>query len=237
MTWGRPLAPEELESIPTIELLSELKRRHHLLERQGARVAVLGPPCIGKRTQAEAFRRGFGICRISAADLLKQPEGGDQPAGSTDERAVSNLMAMLDQPQCRRGFVLEGFPSTVPQAQRLQEALGERNTALDGAVFLDAPEASLLERCRGRLFHGASGRIYHDKFKPPADDGVDDFTGDALARPPHTEEKFRQDCGTYQEGSGLLREFYKRAGLTREIDAAGPADDVAKACAEAIRKP
>merc|ERR1719166_932603 len=133
---GRGLAPEDLETLPTAELLNELKRRHQLLSRPPARVAVLGPPCAGKRTQAEALRRAYGICRVSGSDLLAA-----DGEGSPDDRAVSALMTLLSRPQCRRGFVLEGFPTTVAQAKTLQETFERAGKEpLGHAIFLEAPE-------------------------------------------------------------------------------------------------
>lgn len=238
MAQARPLAPEDLEGVPTIELLNELKRRHHLLSRPRTRVAVLGPPCVGKRTQAEALRRAFGICRISSRDLLGQPNSGDgaSSSGSSDERAMANLRTLLDRPQCRRGFVLEGFPFTASQAQRLQETLEERQTPLDAAVLLDAPEESLLERCRGRLLHAPSGRLYHDISKPPLDDGLDDFTGEALQRPEFSTEKFREELARYKADEALLRTFFAQKGLLREINGAGSAEEIASSCVEQLAK-
>merc|ERR1719188_573527 len=97
------LAPEDLEGVPTIELLNELKRRQSVLSRPSTRVALLGPPCVGKRTQAEAFRRAFGVCRVSGADLLAAAEEGapSAPAPLSDELAVGTLAKLLDRPQCR----------------------------------------------------------------------------------------------------------------------------------------
>lgn len=230
---GRQLAPEDLEGVATAELLSELKRRHNLLSRPGARVAVLGPPCAGKRTQAEALRRAFGICRVSGSDLLG---GSAEGGGSPDERAVSMLTGLLDQPQCRRGFVLEGFPTTVSQAQRLQEALERQGKApLERAIFLDAPEESLLDRCRGRMVHLPSGRLYHERLKSPIDEGLDDFTSEALVGIPHDDTKFQTCLKKYQEDSKLLREFFTRAGVASEVQATGKADVVAAACSDALK--
>merc|ERR1712050_742135 len=103
------------------------------------------------------------------------------------------------------------------------------------AIFLDAPEDTLLERCRGRLVHEPSGRQYHDQFKPPLTDGVDDFTGDALKKPQHDEADFHRSLGKYREDAGLLKEFFKRTEMMREVDASGGADHVATACSEVVK--
>eukprot|EP00440_Ansanella_granifera_P053921 gb/GFBE01058457.1/.p1 GENE.gb/GFBE01058457.1/~~gb/GFBE01058457.1/.p1 ORF type:complete len:235 (+),score=40.64 gb/GFBE01058457.1/:1-705(+) len=233
MAAGR-VSPEELEGVPTIELINELKRRHHLLNRKPAHVALIGPPCVGKHTQSDALRRAFGVCRISASELLG---GSAASGGSADERAMGRLGELLDRPQCRRGFVLEGFPATVPQASRLQEELERRGTPLDAAVFLEAPEEALLERCRGRLFHPASGRLYHDQHRPPIDEGLDDYSGDALVRPPHEEDKFRKDYGRFQQDSPMLRQFFEKKGIVRAVDASGSMEQVGAACVDSVTQP
>lgn len=228
---ARMLAPEELEGIPTIELLGELKRRHNVLNRPPTRVAMLGPPCVGKFTQAEQFRRAFGVCRIPASELLAE---GASSSGSVDERVVSALTKYLERPQCRRGFVIDGFPTTVSQAERLQAALEKKKVPLQHAIFLDAAEEQLLERCSGRSLHPTSGRRYHDQFKPPIDEGVDDFTGEALTRPPADVEKLKEGIARYREDGGMLREFFRRSGLARDVMATNTADAAASAVVDAV---
>eukprot|EP00927_Polykrikos_kofoidii_P023001 TRINITY_DN21307_c0_g1_i1.p1 TRINITY_DN21307_c0_g1~~TRINITY_DN21307_c0_g1_i1.p1 ORF type:complete len:264 (-),score=43.80 TRINITY_DN21307_c0_g1_i1:81-818(-) len=231
MAKGR-LAPEDLERVSTAELLGELRRRHEVLSHPPTRVAILGPPCVGKQTQAEALRRGMSICRLSAPELF---EGDDTP-GSADDRAVGKLVELIDRPQCRRGFVLEGFPQTATQAQKLDEVLAKRNVPLHHAIFLDAPEDQLLARCEGRLLHEASGRVYNEKFRPPVAAGVDDFTGDALTRPPHDVSKFQKNVEEYHSNAKFLKIFYDRAGLTRNIGAEGAIEDVKSFMFKVVRE-
>eukprot|EP00933_Yihiella_yeosuensis_P080907 TRINITY_DN94420_c0_g1_i1.p1 TRINITY_DN94420_c0_g1~~TRINITY_DN94420_c0_g1_i1.p1 ORF type:complete len:244 (+),score=61.59 TRINITY_DN94420_c0_g1_i1:101-832(+) len=236
MAQGRRVAPEDLENVATIELLTELKRRHHLLGRPAAHVAVLGPPCVGKYSQAEALRRAFGTCRVSWADLIGGSQKDATSSNAAEDKAMNNLAEILDQPQCRRGFVLEGFPSTVVQAARLQQELEKRKTPLDAALFLEAPEESLLERCRGRLFHPSSGRLYHDTQKPPMEDGLDDYTREALVRPPHDKEKFKKEFERFSQDGALLKEFFKRKGVDSTIDASGSSESVGTACVDAVEQ-
>jgi len=228
MAASRHVAPDELEAVPTIELLNELKRRHHVLSRPPARMAIFGPPCVGKRAAADALRRAFGVCRISAADLLPPASEPGAAGGSSDDKAMASLASMLDRPQCRRGFVLEGFPSTAAQAERIREVLGERDTALDCAFFLDAPDDVLAERCKGRLVHAPSGRRYHESFKPPAIEHRDDYTGEPLVKS-FDEAAFQRGLSTYKENVGLLHVFYDRAELSRDVSAKGGLEEVASA--------
>mmetsp|Transcript_48391 Transcript_48391/g.90661 ORF Transcript_48391/g.90661 Transcript_48391/m.90661 type:complete len:236 (+) Transcript_48391:53-760(+) len=231
MAAGR-VSPDDLESVSTAELVSELKRRHHLLNRRPANVAVIGPPCVGKHSQSDALRRAFGICRISAQDLL-----GNSSRGSMDESALSTLTELVARPQCRRGFVLDGFPKTVPQASRVQEELTKQGRPLDTVLFLDAAEDVLLERCQGRMIHESSGRLYHDQHRPPFDKDVDDFTGEPLVRPDFQEPKFREELERYQKDASLLRQFFAKAGLARDVDANGGFEQVGTSCIETVAEP
>jgi len=223
--------PEDVEDIPTSELLNEVKRRHLVLGRPHARIALLGPPCVGKQTQAEAFRRAFGVCRISADDLAK---GASEASSSPDQHAMDRFAWHLDQPQCRRGFVLEGFPKTVPQADDLEKVLQARKQSLDGAIFLEAAEETLMARCEGRLLHEESGRRYHEKLKPPMEDGIDDFTGERLARVTMDDEALKVSIQNHREHSGWLRQFFDRKGLAREVDASAKSEDVAASVAQTV---
>lgn len=140
------VSPEDLESVPTAELITELKRRHQLLNRPPKNVAVLGPPCAGKRSQADALRRAFGLCRLSlrqveadgdAVPLGRRAHGLGIPSKSDEDGSIvirfssifihverhessrGKLKESLQRPECRRGFVLDGFPRTVAQAIRV----------------------------------------------------------------------------------------------------------------------
>eukprot|EP00928_Gymnodinium_smaydae_P011171 TRINITY_DN14152_c1_g6_i1.p2 TRINITY_DN14152_c1_g6~~TRINITY_DN14152_c1_g6_i1.p2 ORF type:complete len:268 (+),score=69.59 TRINITY_DN14152_c1_g6_i1:40-804(+) len=227
MAGQRGVAPEDLESLPTSSLLAELRRRHEVLGAPPTRLALLGPPCAGKRTQAEALRRALGVCRITGDDLQRisaaaAAEGGGAQL-TADERAVAAVESMLARPQCRRGFVLEGFPQTVAQAARLKEVLDKRGAPLEHAVFLEAPEDQLHERCSGRLRHEASGRQYHERFRPPAEAGIDDYTGEKLSRPCYDATEVGKRLQEYASSSSLLRTFFDRERLTRPIGVAGTA--------------
>lgn len=233
---GRTLPPEDIENIPTVELLNELKRRHAVLSRPPIRAAIVGPPCIGKRTQADAFRRAFGVCHVRAADIFRESGQASSDSGSADDRALTALSRFIDRPQCRRGFILEGFPSTAAQADGMQTKLQEMGVPLEHAFFLEASQDALQDRCRGRSMHERSGRRYHDEFKPPMDSNVDDYTGDPLVRKPFDEEQFTKDYGKHCESVEHLKEFFKRAGIARDIDAAGTMGSVMDSILDAAGK-
>lgn len=227
-TMSRVLGPEELGGVPTLELLNELKRRHNVLSRPPLRAAVVGPACVGKHTQAEVLRKDFGACHISAAELF----GGSN--GSGDASALKALEAKLDEPRCRRGFVLEGFPSTVAQSDGLQVLLAKVGRPLEHVVFLEADQATLSERCKHRLVHESSGRRYNTKFAPPQKDGIDDFTGEQLSATPYNEAEFSSTLEKSNQDIGMLRQWFEKMGVARPIDAKGDPAAVGKRIMDAV---
>eukprot|EP00929_Paragymnodinium_shiwhaense_P070611 TRINITY_DN35759_c0_g1_i1.p1 TRINITY_DN35759_c0_g1~~TRINITY_DN35759_c0_g1_i1.p1 ORF type:complete len:255 (-),score=74.11 TRINITY_DN35759_c0_g1_i1:76-840(-) len=233
-----PLAgipPEDLEKLPTQALLDELRRRHEVLSNPPVRFALLGLPCVGKRTQAEALRRNFSVCRIPAEDIwaavaeaqvaestAASSTGSSSPTRqelSVDDRAVTAVLALMKRPQCRRGFVLEGFPSTAKQAELLGEALTEHKAPLNHAIFLESGQEEAMQRCSGRRVHEASGRLYHEEFRKPAKAGLDDVTGEPVVPVDLPPETLRKAFSTFADNSGSLREWYEKAGLARSVDA------------------
>jgi len=232
-TYRRP-PPEALETVPTIELLTELKRRHGVLSRPPSRLALLGPPCVGKWTQAANIRRAYGLCQISAADVAAASSSGTRRRGSSDDNTVATMMELLERPQCSRGFVLEGLPATVAQAEKLQDALTKRGAPLHGALFLDAPDEMLLERCQGELLHEATGRQYHEQHKPPLEEGLDDFSGDKLIRSPFDEKTVKQDIEKHNESCRPLEAFFESLGIARKVSAAGSIEEVGSACVKEV---
>eukprot|EP00746_Dinoflagellata_sp_MGD_P149102 gnl/MRDRNA2_/MRDRNA2_81177_c0_seq1.p1 gnl/MRDRNA2_/MRDRNA2_81177_c0~~gnl/MRDRNA2_/MRDRNA2_81177_c0_seq1.p1 ORF type:complete len:236 (-),score=41.38 gnl/MRDRNA2_/MRDRNA2_81177_c0_seq1:236-943(-) len=227
----RVLGPEELGGVPTLELLNELKRRHNVLSRPPLRAALVGPPCAGKHTQAELLRRDFGACHISAAELF----GGSNASG--DAGALQVLEAKLEEPRCRRGFVLEGFPTTVAQADGLQTFLGKIGRPLEHVVLIDAELDTLTERCKHRLVHQASGRRYNTKFAPPQTEGIDDFTGESLSASPYNEAEFSAQLQKSKQDTGMLRQWFDKIGIVRPIDGKGEPSAVGKRIMDAVLAP
>jgi len=227
----RILGPEELGGVPTLELLNELKRRHNVLSRPPLRAAIVGPPCVGKHTQAELLRKNFGACHISAAELF----GGSNASG--DAGALEALEAKLGEPRCRRGFVLEGFPSTVAQGDRLKGLLDKLGRPLDHVVFLDADQDVLGDRCKHRMVHQGSGRRYNMKFAPPQTEGVDDYTGEPLSSPPHNEAEFSSTLEKSNQDTNMLAQWFAKLGIMRAVDGKGDPAAVGKRIQEAVSAP
>src|SRR4029450_3211130 len=152
------------------------------------RLILLGPPGAGKGTQAQFIREKFGIPQISTGDMLRAAVKAGTPLGKqakqvmdsgqlvSDDIIIGLVKERLKEPDCRRGYLFDGFPRTIPQA----EALKREGVTLDYVPEVDVPDEEILTRMTGRRVHPGSGRVYHVKFNPPKVEGKDDATGEPL---------------------------------------------------------
>ena len=152
------------------------------------RLILIGPPGAGKGTQAAFIKERFGIPQISTGDMLRAAvkagtELGkaakvimDQGGLVSDDIIIGLVKERLTQDDCKKGFLFDGFPRTIPQAQALQAA----GVPIDFVLEIAVPDAEIVERMSGRRIHPASGRSYHIKYNPPKVEGKDDVTGDPL---------------------------------------------------------
>ena len=152
------------------------------------RLILIGPPGAGKGTQANFITTKYGIPQISTGDMLRaaikagSPLGVaakkvmDQGALVSDDIIIALVKERLKQPDCQRGYLFDGFPRTIPQAEAMRAA----GVKLDFVLEIDVPDAEIIARMSGRWVHMASGRTYHVKFNPPKTPGKDDATGEAL---------------------------------------------------------
>lgn len=181
------------------------------------RLILLGPPGAGKGTQAAFVTQQYGIPQISTGDMLRAAVKAGTPLGLeakkimdagglvSDDLIIGLVRDRLNQPDCQPGYLFDGFPRTIPQADALKDA----NIGLDFVVEIEVPESDIIERMSGRRVHPASGRSYHTRFNPPKVEGKDDVTGEALVqRDDDREETVRHRLSVYRDQTRPLVDYY-----------------------------
>lgn len=181
------------------------------------RLILLGPPGAGKGTQAAFITEQFGIPQIATGDMLRSAVKAQTPlgieakkimdAGSlvSDDIIIGLVQDRLTQPDCRNGYLFDGFPRTIPQADALKEA----DIALDYVIEIVVPEEDIIKRMSGRRMHPGSGRSYHVEFNPPKVADIDDVTGEPLVqRDDDREETVRHRLAVYREQTRPLVDYY-----------------------------
>ena len=195
------------------------------------KLILLGPPGAGKGTQAAMLVERFQIPQISTGDMLRaavreQTQMGlkaksHMDAGGLvpDEVVIGIVAERLQQPDCEKGFILDGFPRTVPQADALQTCLTDLGKELDAVVSLTVDIEALVERLTGRRSCGSCGKGYHVKFDPPVKQGVcDACSGTLIQRDDDQEETIRNRMTVYQQQTAPLEDYYRQGGLLRAVD-------------------
>eukprot|EP00918_Siedleckia_nematoides_P086371 GHVU01190107.1.p1 GENE.GHVU01190107.1~~GHVU01190107.1.p1 ORF type:complete len:205 (+),score=17.60 GHVU01190107.1:178-792(+) len=178
--------PELLQNVSTKDILSELKRRYDAIHRKPCRLVVLGPPGSGKGTQSVKIQRDFRVCHLSSGDILRNAirqgtELGKRLKAKMDQGQLvpdSDITELINQklstPECSRGFVLDGYPRTVGQADLLDTMLASKGRRIDSVMYFKVQPKLLERRITGRRVHVASGRMYHIETKPPKVPNLDD---------------------------------------------------------------
>lgn len=183
------------------------------------RVILLGAPGAGKGTQAQFITSKYAIPQISTGDMLRAAVKAGSPLGAlvkevmatgglvTDDIIIALVKERIEQPDCAKGFLLDGFPRTIPQAEAMEEA----GIAIDVVVEIGVEDEEIVKRLSGRRVHADSGRIYHVINNPPKVAGVDDVTGEALIqRDDDQEETVRKRLKVYHEQTEPLVNFYQQ---------------------------
>jgi len=200
---------------------------------ESVRMILMGPPGAGKGTQAPKIKEMFSCCHLATGDMLRSQVAKKTPLGReakkimdqgglvSDEIVIGMIKAELEQNQeCKGGFILDGFPRTVVQAQRLDAMLTERNQKLQHAVELQIDDSLLVSRITGRLVHPASGRSYHRVFNPPQKSMTDDITGEPLIqRSDDNAEALKKRLVTYHDQTAPVVGYYQKTGIWKGIDA------------------
>jgi len=200
---------------------------------------LMGPPGAGKGTQAERITAEFSIPHISTGDAFRAAMKAGTPLGLKakeyvdagrlvpDEVTIGIVRERLAQEDCRKGFMLDGFPRTVPQAEALEEMLAALGSRIDHVVNLKVDRSLLLARLTGRRICRSCGATYHLLFHPPAQPGVCGKCGGELyQRSDDTEEKVGTRLDEYMSKTAPLLEYYAAKGLLREVDGEREIDEV-----------
>ena len=207
------------------------------------RLILLGPPGAGKGTQANFIKEKFGIPQISTGDMLRAAVKAGTPLGLeakkvmdagglvSDDIIIGLVKDRLQQDDCKAGYMFDGFPRTIPQADAMKDA----GVPIDFVLEIDVPDAEIVERMSGRRAHLASGRTYHVKYNPPKVEGKDDVTGeDLVQRDDDKEETVKKRLDVYHSQTKPLVEYYStwaasgdaKAPKVRKISGLGAVDAI-----------
>ncbi len=183
------------------------------------RIILLGAPGAGKGTQAQFLMAKYSIPQISTGDMLRAAIKAGTELGKkakavmdagqlvSDDLIIGLVKERIAQDDCKGGFLLDGFPRTIPQA----DAMKENGIDVDYVIEFDVPDEVIVERMAGRRVHSGSGRVYHIRYNPPKVAGKDDITGEDLAiRPDDEEATVRKRLSIYHEQTKPLVEYYKK---------------------------
>ena len=195
------------------------------------KIIMLGAPGAGKGTQAKKIAEKYQIPHISTGDIFRSniKEGTelgmkakaymDQGGLVPDELTIGMLMDRIQKDDCKNGYVLDGFPRTIPQAESLTNALNERNQKIDYAVNVDVPDENIVNRMSGRRACLSCGATYHIVYKPSKVEGICDVCGDKLVlRDDDKPETVKKRLSVYHDQTQPLIDYYKEAGVLANVD-------------------
>lgn len=216
------------------------------------RLILLGAPGAGKGTQAAFIREQYGIPQISTGDMLRAAVAAGTPLGLeakkimesgglvSDELIINLVKERLKQPDCEKGYLFDGFPRTIGQAEAMKEA----GIAIDYVVEIDVPDETIIARMSGRRVHPGSGRTYHVEFYPPKVEGKDDLTGeDLIIRDDDKEETVKKRLAVYHDQTEVLVGYYSKwaqsgapgAPQYRKLNGVGPIEQIRAGIIEALK--
>ena len=206
------------------------------------KIIMLGAPGAGKGTQAKKIAEKYGIPHISTGDIFranikngtelgqKAKKYMDQGLLVPDEVTIGMLLDRIHQDDCEKGYVLDGFPRTIPQAESLTKALSDRGEAIDYAIDVDVPDENIVNRMSGRRACLTCGATYHVTFAPPAKEGICDVCGAELVlRDDDKPETVQKRLAVYHEQTQPLIDYYEKAGILKNVDGTVDMKDVFQA--------
>jgi adenylate kinase len=203
---------------------------------------LLGPPGAGKGTQAKRLEQTHGLVQLATGDMLRAAVASGSELGGRvkaimeaghlvpDAILIEMIGARIAEPDCRSGFILDGFPRTVPQAEALDAMLAERGQQLDHVILMEVDEAALIERLSGRFTCARCGASYHDRFSRPRVDGICDFCGSTefVRRPDDRADAVATRLAAYRNQTAPILPYYRRRGILRTVDGMADIDDVTR---------
>ena len=214
------------------DLFEEIKRRSICMSKPKMNVIMVGPPGAGKGTQGPYIKDDLCICHLATGDLLRDAVAKGTPLGKKakgimasgglvdDELVIGLFKDQMNQPECERGMLLDGFPRTTVQAEKLDAMFKEQGKTIDKVIEFKVDDEVLIERIEGRRIHKASGRSYHVKFNPPKVEGKDDLTGEPLMqRPDDNADALKTRLKAYHEQTSPILGYYKQKNVLLTVDA------------------
>ena len=201
---------------------------------------LIGPPGAGKGTQSKRLEESFGLVQLSTGDMLRAAVASGSDLGKKakaiiergdlvpDDMIIDMIAARIDQPDCAKGFILDGFPRTLPQAEVLTDMLKEKGLKLDHVIELTVDDEAMVKRITGRFTCAACGQGYHDQFQKPVKAGVCDKCGgrEFVRRADDNEETVRNRLGAYHAQTAPILAFYKKQGVLKGVDGMADIDAV-----------
>jgi adenylate kinase len=209
---------------------------------------LLGPPGAGKGTQAKRLEEAYGIVQLSTGDMLRAEVGSGSDLGKqakgimesgglvSDELIIDMISGRIDQDDCKKGFILDGFPRTVPQADALGQMLSDKGFQIDYVIAIEADSEAVVARITGRYTCSECGAGYHDEFQKPVKDGICDKCGssDFTRRADDNAETVRTRLSAYEEQTAPIIAYYDEKGTLKTVDGMADIDVVTAKLKEVI---
>ncbi|CDW82823.1 adenylate kinase [Stylonychia lemnae] len=237
----------DLKNIRLEDLFTEIRRRYECTKKPSQNIILIGPPGSGKGTQAPQIKEDLCLCHLATGDMLRDAVSQGTELGKqakeimdrgdlvSDEIVIGLIDAAMNEPRCERGLLLDGFPRTEVQAEKLDSMLFHKDKKIDKVLEFKVDDDILIERIEGRRVHVASGRSYHVKFNPPKVEGVDDQTGEPLIqRKDDNAEVLRKRMTAYHDQTSPILNYYRNKNILYTINAMAAIDQVQQQIHESI---